>query len=76
MAHALAIENGTILPMTGDDGIIDDGHVLIEGDRIVAVGRGVRELQQRRGGKVARGAGTHDRHVIRAHLIVLQEEAG
>ena len=40
MADTLAIENGTVLPMTRDGGIIDGGHVLIEGDRIAAVARG------------------------------------
>ncbi|MET0428320.1 MAG: hydrolase, partial [Microvirga sp.] len=39
MTDAWSIENGTILPMTGD-GIIESGHVLVEGDRIVAVSRG------------------------------------
>ncbi|GGH10877.1 hydrolase [Alsobacter metallidurans] len=36
----VAIENGIVIPMTPDRQTIDGGHVLIEHDRIVAVGPG------------------------------------
>jgi 5-methylthioadenosine/S-adenosylhomocysteine deaminase len=40
MADRLAVENGVVITMAGDRRILDDGHVLTEDDRILAVGEG------------------------------------
>ncbi len=41
MPHSLLIENGVIVTMDANRRILDKGHVLVEGGRIVAVGNGV-----------------------------------
>ena len=40
MTEWLAIENAVLLPMDAERRILDPGHVVVHGDRIVAVGQG------------------------------------